>query len=401
MHKSTFFTGQPIFSQLLKFIPRDKISTISTKHNSDRYCKRYNTYDHLVTLLYSILNNCTSLRETTTGLLAWEHRLQHIGLKHHPRRSTLSDANNRRSAVVFEDIYMALLEKYSHFLPDSRSKKRSSLYIFDSTSITLFQEVLRCSGLAPVNGRQKGGIKVHTLIKSDQDVPCFIKFSSAVANDSQFLKELELPAGSVILFDRGYFDYSTFNDFTKKKIVWVTRRRSQSVFKVMAARVVTKEDQNAGVLTDQLIILGHNNKGRVMVKSRLIRFKDTCGKVYEFVTNNLRMSPLTIAQLYKQRWQIEILFKRLKQNYPLKYFLGNSENAIKIQIWCTLIVDLILKLIKNQAAKKWSFSNLAAMIRLHLMTYIDLFAFLRSPERALLKFCYKNNQTTFPLLFDT
>jgi len=401
MHKSTFFTGQPIFSQLLKFIPRDKISTISTKHNSDRYCKRYNTYDHLVTLLYSILNNCTSLRETTTGLLAWEHRLQHIGLKHHPRRSTLSDANNRRSAVVFEDIYMALLEKYSHFLPDSRSKKRSSLYIFDSTSITLFQEVLRCSGLAPVNGRQKGGIKVHTLIKSDQDVPCFIKFSSAVANDSQFLKELELPAGSVILFDRGYFDYSTFNDFTKKKIVWVTRRRSQSVFKVMDARVVTKEDQNAGVLTDQLIILGHNNKGRVMVKSRLIRFKDTCGKVYEFVTNNLRMSPLTIAQLYKQRWQIEILFKRLKQNYPLKYFLGNSENAIKIQIWCTLIVDLILKLIKNQAAKKWSFSNLAAMIRLHLMTYIDLFAFLRSPERALLKFCYKNNQTTFPLLFDT
>ena len=172
MSKSNFFTGQPIFSQLLKFIPRHVISRITINHQSDRYCKRFSTYDHLVCMLYGVFNHCTSLREITTGMLAWENRLLHLGVRHHPRRSTISDANNRRSAEVFESIYMKLFDRYGHFLSDSRSKSRSSrMYIFDSTTITLFQEVLKAAGSNPANGKRKGGIKVHTLIRSDQDVP--------------------------------------------------------------------------------------------------------------------------------------------------------------------------------------------------------------------------------------
>lgn len=383
MNKSTFFTGQPIFTQLLKFIPKDLIFRIARDGVADRYCKRFNTYEHLVALLYSVFNNCNSLREITTGMLASEQRLIHLGVRFHPRRSTISDANNRRNAEIFGQIYFKLFERYAQFLSDSRIKNKTSrLYIFDSTTISLFQEVLRTGGKNPANGKRKGGIKVHTLIRSDQDVPCMIRYSSAVANDSQFLKEINLIKGSIIVFDRGYYDFTTLNRFNTDGITWVTRLRKLFAYDVVEN--IPTGEANSTIKSDQHIVLGHRSS--IRVKARLIKFFDpSTGEHYEFLSNNFRMSAMTIAALYKKRWQIELLFKRMKQNYPLKYFLGDSENAIKIQIWCTLIADLLLKVIKKGTTTKWSFSNLAAMVRLHLMTYIDLFAFLKSPEKALLK----------------
>ena len=165
MNKSTFFSGQPIFTQLLKFIPKESILRIAHQHRADRYSKRFNTYEHLVTILYSIFNNCNSLREVATGMLASEQRLSHIGIRYHPRRSTISDANNRRQANLFGEIYYMLHKKYASFLSDSRKGSRTSkLYIYDATTISLFQEVLRTSGKNP-SGKRKGGIKVHTLKK--------------------------------------------------------------------------------------------------------------------------------------------------------------------------------------------------------------------------------------------
>ncbi len=398
MNKSTFFSGQPIFTQLLKFIPRDVVSRIAFDYRADRYCKRFSTYEHLITILYSVFNNCNSLREVTTGMLASEQRLNHLGMRYHPRRSTISDANNRRNAEVFGEIYFNLFKKYSQFLSDSRTKGRASkLYIFDSTTISLFQEVLRTGGPNPASGKRKGGIKVHTLIRSDQDVPCMIRFSSGVANDSQFLKDILLPKGSVIVFDRGYYDFTTLNRFTRDSITWVTRLRKLFAYDVVEDLLKAGEDR--AIKSDQHIILGHRTS--IRVKARLITFFDAeSGEHYEFLTNNFKMNAITIASLYKKRWQIELLFKRMKQNYPLKYFLDDSENAIKIQIWCALIADLLLKIVKKGAAAKWSFSNLAAMVRLHLMTYIDLFKFLKSPEKSLLKLFSKStmpdcNQLSF------
>lgn len=402
MSKSNFFTGQPIFSQLLKYIPRHDIVRIAREQGSDRYCKRFSSYDHLVTILYAILNHCTSLREVTTGMLGWEHRLGHIGVRHYPRRSTISDANNRRSASVFEHIYLKLFERYSHFLSDSRRRVTDSrLYIFDSTTITLFQEVLKGAGKTPLSGKRKGGIKVHTLIRSDQDIPCMVRFSPGVANDMRFLKQVQLPKGSLITFDKGYNDYKTFNRFAREGINWITRLHRHLVFKVIAHRAVTKDQKQKGVISDQQISLGTDTKpARPRVKARLIVFRDPkSGKQLEFLTNNCRMHASTIAGLYKKRWQIELLFKRIKQNYPLKYFLGDSENAIKIQIWCALIADLLLKIIKKKCKGKWSFSNLAAMIRLHLMTYIDLLSFLKNPEKSLIKNI--ENKSAMQLLFIT
>lgn len=387
MSKGNFFTGQPIFSQILSFIPRSLISKVARENRSDRYCKSLKTYDHLVTMLYATFNRCTSLREVTTGMLAWEHRIQHLGMSSHPRRSTLSDANNRRSEQVFEDIYMGLLHKYRSILPDSRKRsKKNNLYIFDSTSIALFQEILKGSGLRRSDGKNKGGIKVHTLLNSGQDVPVMIRYSAAADTDVRFLKEIKLCAGSVIVFDRGYCDYRTYNRFTADKVTFVTRKINRSVYQIDEPKPVCDEQIKQGVLSDANITLGYTYlKKAVQVRARLVRFKDpVTQKEFEFITNNRRLKAITVANYYRQRWQIETFFKRIKQNYELQYFLGDNANAIKIQIWCALIADLILKVIRKGSKSNMAFSNLTGLVRLHLMTYLDLNAFLKWSEKSLL-----------------
>lgn len=405
MSKGIFFTGQPIFNQVLNFIPRNLVDASARTLKADRYCKHFGTYDHLVTMLYAVLNQCTSLREVTTGLLAWEARIAHLGLKYHPRRSTLADANKRRNPEVFEKIYYKLLERYGSFLPDScRRSKKNNLYIFDSTSIALFQEILKGSGLANANGKRKGGIKVHTLLRADQDVPCMIRYSEGAANDGRFLKEIKLAAGSVIVFDKGYRDYSTYNRFTKEAITWVTRYRAHSVYKVLQHDEVNSFQQQQGVLADKQIVLGHDyNKNQTKAPCRMITYKDAAtGKVFEFITNNRRLAPCTIANYYRQRWQIETFFKRIKQNYPLQYFLGDNPNAIKIQIWIALIADLIIKVIKKGTGTKMGFTNIVGLIRMHMMTYTELRSFVKSPEKTLLaQLRNKLQQLRAPELFDT
>lgn len=401
MSKSKFFTGQPIFSQVLSFLPKASVDRIANEHQSDRYCRHFTTYNHLISILYAVLNKCNSIRELTSGMLAWEYRINHLGMTSFPRRSTLSDANSRRSEQVFGKIYEFLYTRHRHFLPDSRKMKSSKLFIADSTTISLFQEIMRNAGRNPANGKRKGGVKVHTLMQSDEDVPCLLRFTSAASHDSLFLSQIKLPEGSIIVFDKGYNDYTQFQRFSDEKVTWVTRKRKGAVYRITEHRVVTDAQRNQGIRKDRLIVLGHrHHHNHPFVKARLIDFIDSeSGKRFQFITNNTRLAASTIASLYKKRWQIEILFKRFKQNYPLKYFLGDSENAVKIQIWCSLIADLLIKIIRSIAAKRWSFSNLASLIRIHLMTYIDLFSFLKNPEKALQ--LSNDNKRSPGLLFDT
>ena len=386
MSKSIFFTGQPIFSQVLSYIPKSTVDQISSDNAADRYCKHFTSYGHLVSMLYAVFNNCTSIRELTTGLLAWDQKIKHLGVDYFPRRSTLSDANNRRSEVVFGQIYHFLYQRYRHLLPDSRKGKSSKLYIADSTTVSLFQEVMRNAGRPAANGKRKGGIKVHTLMRSDEDVPCLVRFTAAAAHDSPFLNQLELPKGSILVFDKGYNDFAQFERFSSQGVTWVTRKRKGTVYRVTEKLPIGSAQQSRGVQRDKLVVLGHRQYEHPLASARLIHFTDPLsGKKFQFLTNNTKLAPATIAAIYRKRWQIEILFKRFKENYPLRYFLGDSENAIKIQIWCVLIADLIIKLVKSLAGRKWSFSNLASIIRIHLMTYIDLFDFLKNPEKSLFK----------------
>lgn len=382
MDENTFFTGQPVFNQLLRLIPRSIISSVTRKHECDRYYKKFKSYDHLITMLYATFHGCKSLREVTTGMMACTTRLNHLGINYMPRRSTLAEANHNRTECFFADLYHAL---YSYFYPDSRMDKSIDhrLFIFDSTTIELFSEVMQGVGKKPVNGRRKGGVKAHVLTKADEDVPRFVHLTAAKKNDTFFADMIHLPKGSIVTYDRGYVTYTPLLKWKKQGITAVTRLRVAWKHKVTGSKKISAQEKKEGILSDQLILLG----GKPVIKKvpgRKIIYRDPIsGKQLTFVTNNTRMKASTIAGIYKRRWQIECLFKRLKQNYPLKYFLGDSENAIKIQIWCSLITDILIKAIKDKVRRKWSFSNIASMIRLHLMTYINLIHFLESPEKSL------------------
>lgn len=402
MAKDALFTGQPIFAQLLSFLDKNKIARLSSQHHADRYYKRFRTYDHLVTMLYATFHNCTSLREVTTGMQACVNRLEHLGLQYCPRRSTLSDANRDRPAEVFEAIFMDLYKNLQTFLPDSRSKNKwfKRLYLVDSTTVSLFKEILKNAGRTAANGKRKGGIKVHTCIKAEEDVPCLVKMTAAAANDVPFIKKLKFPRGSIIALDKGYTDYTQFDLWTQEKVWWVTRMKKGAQYDIVETLPVSPQEQEKGILFDAKIILGHTVHNKVTrTPARLIHFYDKeKDDVYYFITNHTKFNPSIVALIYKHRWQIELLFKRIKQNYPLQYFLGDNENAVRIQIWCALIADLLLKFVQSLLKRSWSFTNLASMVRIHLMTYIHLLKFLEHPDKALINDAVTHNKG--PTLFD-
>ena len=379
MNKDSKFSGKPIISQVLNLLDRQKINRTATEHKSDRYCKRFKTIDHLITMLYFVLSGCNSLREITSIMLACEGRINHLGINYFPRRSTLSDANRRRKSNVFSGIYFGLYAKYRNILSDSRLNDAviNSLSIVDSTTISLFCDILKGVGRNPINGKKKGGIKMHTMINASEDVPSLVRFSSAATHDHIFLKDLELKRGSIVVFDKGYNDYEQYLQWTLDGVYFVTRQKDNAVYESFAEYDIPDGVDN-GVLKDEIIIVEKDEK-KIELR-RIAYWSDEQHKLYEFISNNHDLAADKIAGIYKRRWQIELLFKRLKQNFPLKYFLGDSQNAIEIQIWACLIAQLLLLVIQKQAERKWAFSNLASVIRFHLMTYIDLFKFLKYPD---------------------
>ena len=380
MSKSKNFSGQPIIKQLLGFIDRGIINRTAEKHKSDRYTKKFTTYEHLVTMIFTVISGCSSLREVTSIMLACEGKINHLGLKYFPKRSTLSDANKRRSSQVFADIYYQLYHRYKSFLSDSRTKDSAvkDLMIVDSSTISLFSDILKGVGRNPISGKKKGGIKMHTMINAMEDVPCLVKFSSAATHDHTFLKDLELKKGSIVVFDKGYVDYKQYSQWTLDDIYFVTRQKENAAYKSMDEFNILDEVDD-GVLKDEIISLDKGDKTEFKLR-RVAFWHEPHQKVYEFITNNFELPPDKIADIYKNRWQIETMFKRLKQNFPLKYFLGDNQNAIEIQIWVSLIIQLIMLVIQRTAQRKWAYSNMMSVIRYHLMSYIDLFKFLKNPD---------------------
>lgn len=406
MPKSTFFTGQPVFNQLLSMIPRSFVQKLSKELSCDRYCKTFHSYDHLVTMLYSSFHCCNSLREVTTGMLVASNKLLHLGLNKPARRSTLSDANKRRPAAFFERLYHQLYHHYYGSLPDSLKGKSilNRLFIIDSTIITLFVSIIQSTGCYGLNGKKKGGIKANMMVRAKDNLPCLIQLSPGKQSDSKFMDGLHLPPGSIIVMDKGYRKYKQLIDWTNQQVSWVNRLHGRAVYKPLSSLYVDKEQLSNGVQQDSLIELGNPDTAHInaIQKARLIRFYDSVNqRELTFITNNFELTAIAIADIYKKRWQIELIFKKIKQNFQLHTFLGDNENAIRIQLWVTLIADLIIKIIKDKVdnKRKWSMANLSSIIRLHLGTYIDIFRFLGNPEKALLN--YKDPNTSVQLhLFD-
>ena len=380
MNKSKIFNGQPIIKQVLNYIDLSLVDDCALKHQSDRYTKKFKTYEHLVTMVVAVLSNITSLRDITNIFHALEGKLTHLNLKYFPKRSTISDANSKRTSEVFGSIYYGLLKKYFKVISDSSETKPAvkGLKIVDSSTISLFGDVLKGVGRNKLEGKKKGGIKVHTMIDALADVPTLIKFSSASTHDHTFLKDLNLEEGSIVVFDKGYNDYEQYAKWSYDGISYITRQKRNAKYTKLEDFDLGKEIPNE-ILIDELIEV-YKAEQRILIR-RIAYWDEGKSKVYEFITNNMYLEPDKIADIYKNRWQIELLFKRLKQNFPLKYFLGDSQNAIEIQIWVSLIIQLIMLVIKAKLKKNWSFSNMVSVIRFHLASYLDLVKFLNDPFR--------------------
>jgi Transposase DDE domain/Domain of unknown function (DUF4372) len=376
MNKSTNYLGQPIFSQLLSLIENSIIKKAIIEHKANHCYKKLFLWDHLVSMLYGVYSHCTSLRELQCGLEVCQGKLNHLNLSRVPPRSTLSDGNKNRPSKVFGTIYQNLYAFYKNTISDSCLKKAAikGLYILDSSTISLFKAILKPAGRKRKDGTSKGGMKVHTLLNADANMPSFIKYTAAALHDQQFYKYItELPDYSIIAFDKAYINYKQFEAFTKRNIFYVTRQKTNADYISIEEFDLPNDAQH--ILKDERIEITYKDKNGNDVKQQMRRvafFSLQYGKTFVYITNNFELTAVEIAAIYAQRWQIETFFKKLKQNFPLTYFFGDNANAIEIQVWCALIALLLLDVMHKEHNSNMPFSILATLIRLHIMNYVAL-----------------------------
>lgn len=386
MGKSTHFFGQPVYGQLIKSLDHDKIVEISRKHGGERYVKSFDGYTHLLTMLYAVIMRFDSLREIETTMITEVRKLHHVGIERIPKRSTLSDANARRSEKFFEEVYHNLYEANKEKLTsDSRRNGTEEwikrLRIIDSTTISLFSNaIFKGVGRHPKTGRKKGGIKVHSVIHANEGVHCDVKFTSAATNDSFMLAPNHFRHDEIVALDRAYINYAKFEALTERNVVYVTKMKKNLVYDTL---VDCMYQNNNGEMEyrEQVVVFrkdGINHIARIITYVDVKKGKQP--KLISLLTNDFDMELETIVAIYRRRWQIESLFKQIKQNFPLRYFYGESANAIKIQIWVTLIANLLLSVLQSTLTRRWSFSGLATMVRIVLMYYLNLENFFSNPE---------------------
>ena len=375
MNKSSQFVGQHIFAQILSLSSRDSLAPVFRRTQANKWYKSIKGWDHYVTMMFAVLSGCTSLNEIVMGLDAFEGKLNHLNMVKAPPRSTLADANMNRESAVFSAIYADLSERYRLNLSDSTLPQGvlSKLFIIDSTVFGLFKAILKTSGRSSADGKKKGGIKKNTMIKATSHTPVLVRFNAAADNDQQFLKYVDLPAGSYLTMDKGYNNYKQFARFTEKGIFFITRQKDNAVYISVSEKILGTGTPQA-VLKDETIrqiYKDDNNKVQTLELRRIAWWDAQNDRVYEFITNNFELEAITIAEIYRYRWQIELFFKKLKQNFQLQYFVGDNQNAIEIQIWCALIGVLLLTVIHQHNKSKMAFSNVATLLRIHLAGYIS------------------------------
>lgn len=378
MPKSTNFFGQPIYGQLIKSLDREIIVEMSRKHGGERYVKSFDGYTHLLTMLYAVIQRFDSLREIETSMTAEVRKLHHVGIDTVPKRSTLSDANARRSEKFFEEVYRDLYEANKDILSSDSRRNGSEewikrLRIIDSTTVSLFSNtIFKGVGRHPKTGRKKGGVKVHAVIHANEGVPCDVQFTSAATNDSFMLAPIHYKRDEIAAMDRAYINYAKFEELTDRGVVYVTKMKKNLNYEVLVD-CMHQNPQGLMEYREQVVVF---RKGDVNHIARIITYVDIKKgkqpKLISLLTNDFDMPLETIVAIYRRRWQIESLFKQIKQNFPLRYFYGESANAIKIQIWVTLIANLLLSVLQSTLKRRWSFSGLATIVRIVLMYYLNL-----------------------------
>ena len=365
-----------LFNQLLQQFPKQDFQRLVNKHQTERNAKGFSSWSQFVSMLFCHFARADSLREISFGLACCIGKLSHLGLKKAPPKSTLAYANSKRNSVMYKDLFYSSLASFrSRKMLATRKPFRfkNKLMSFDSTTITL---ALESFSWAKYRSR-KGGIKLHVLLDNADLMPEFIHITEARVNDCKGLQHLNLKPGTILALDRGYNDFTQFGDWTMQGVYFVTRMKINTRFSVIEKRIPPARKH---ILLDQIIVLTGANSGGCTHNLRLVRSVDPkTGEIIDILTNNLELGASTISGIYRERWRIEEFFRLLKQNLKIKTFIGTTENALLTQIWTALIALLLLKWLHFLSRANWSFSNLAAMLRMNLFTYRDLLEWLSDP----------------------
>ena len=381
-----------MYGLLINMIDKQKVMDFSKNVGGEKYIKSFDAWQHLLIMLFAVIKRLDSLREITVATYPEIRKFNHLGMTSLPRRSTISDANARRPDIVFEAVYRDLYKTYKDELSaDSRKRQvpkwLNRLQIMDSTTISLFSNLIfKGVGRHPKTGKKKGGIKVHTIIHANEEVPSDIQFTSAATHDSFMLKPSHYGKGDILAVDRAYIDYEKFEEMSQNGVIYVTKMKKNLKYGIEDEAFVMNTDGLMKYKIQNVTFEKHVKDGDDIIhRARIVTYVDikkSKAKLVSLLTNDMSMEAEEIVEIYRKRWEIELIFKQLKQNFPLKYFYGESSNAIKIQIWVTLIANLLLMVIQKRIRNKsWSFSGLATIIRITLMYYINCYTFLEEPEK--------------------
>lgn len=369
-------TSCSMFSQLLKLFPRTEFESLVKKTGAEHGAKGFTSWSQLVAMMFCQLGRAHSLREIEGGLKSCEGKLAHLGIEA-PARSTLSYANAKRPWQLFEAVFHGLYEKVSAKVGGGPRKFRfkNKLVSIDSTVIDLSLSMYDWAKYQ----RTKGAVKLHLVLDHDGYMPCFGVITDGTVADVRVAQTLHFEPGTIVVDDRGYNDYALFSRWCAQGVFFVTRMKSDARYEVLQQQPIMAPQGQ--VVADQRIRLCSEQAQRDCPHElRRIEFvHPETGQTLVFLTNLHKLSAATIAAIYKDRWQVELFFKALKQNLKIKTFVGTSANAVKTQIWTALICMLLLRYLMLSSRFGWSLSNLVALLRMNLFTHKDLNAWLNEP----------------------
>ena len=367
-----------LFAQIISKLDRNRFKKIVQERKSDKHQKGYNSWTHLVSMLFCQFAKSQSVRDISNGLRSATGNLNHLGIDKAPSKSTISYQNKHRDYNIFKDYYFELLSSLGQQAGFKRVKFtiKSKIFLLDSTTISLCLSLFDWAKYKTA----KGAIKMHTLLDFDGNLPAYVNITNGKTADNKGAYNIPLLKGSVIVADRFYNDFSLLNIWDSKGVFFVVRHKENIQYNVVKENDLP-EDRHPHLLKDEIIELKNEGSKEKYPKQlrRIAIWDDENKQVIELITNHFKWVANTIGELYKSRWQIEIFFREIKQLLHIKSFIGTSENAVMIQIWTALITILVLKALKAMAKFGWHLSNLVAFIRLNLFVKIVLQLWLDNP----------------------
>ena len=364
-----------IFSQILKMIPRQEFEVAVKDHRAERHARGFSSWAQMIAMMFCQLGHAQSLREITGGLAACEGKLRHLGVDEPPKRSTLGYANGHRPWQLYETVFYNCLRRCQAEAKVLKRKFRfkHKLLSLDSTVIPLCLSVFDWARYK----RAKGAVKLHMVLDHDGYLPCYAVMTDGRMADITAAKRMTFAPDTMLVFDRGYADHNWWLQLTRQKVHFVTRLKDSVEYGIAEQRTVP---EGSNILRDEVILLCSQQDAGAEARLRRVEvWVEEKDEAMVFITNNFRLAASTIAAIYKERWQIELFFKALKQSMKIKTFVGTTENAVQTQIWTALIAMLLVKSLQIKSTFNWSLSNLVALLRQQLFVYRDLFTWLNNP----------------------